>query len=77
MEKTSCTEGFLQAMTEGQWMVDVITTNGYHSRGQIVGWDREGLLVEINGNQQLIFRSAVSTVIPMGQLTSTKYVEKT
>lgn len=49
--------------TQGQ-TVTVFLTNGFQMRGFIRGFDNFVILLETDGKQQMIYKHAVSTVIP-------------
>lgn len=45
--------------------VTVFLTNGFQIRGIIRGFDNYCVLVESEGKQQLIYKHAISTLVPM------------
>lgn len=42
--------------------VTLITINGYQLKGRIAGHDQYTILLEVDGQRQLVYKSAVSTV---------------
>lgn len=66
--KKKFVNAFLDRMVRQCWGVKVFTCNGYQMTGQIMGWDQECLILEVNGNQQLVMRRAISTIVPLEQL---------
>lgn len=55
---------FLNKAFEEKRNVTVITTNGFQMHGIISGVDAENrtITLEVDGNEQLIFMSAISTI---------------
>lgn len=55
---------FLIKVIESERVVTVITTNGYHMRGKIKEYDNafRTIIMEVDGNEQLVFVSAISTI---------------
>lgn len=45
-------------------VVTIIITNGYQMKGRIVAYDRYLLVLEIRGEQQIIYKHAISTITP-------------
>lgn len=57
-------EKFLDQLRKDGRTVKVITTNGFQLVGRIVGWDQFTLLVEDHdGKENLVYKSAVSTIV--------------
>ena len=48
--------------------VTVYLTNGFQIRGLVRGFDNYVILVESEGKQQMIYKHAVSTIIPLKAL---------
>ena len=48
--------------------VTVYLTNGFQIRGLVRGFDNYVIVVESEGKQQMIYKHAVSTVMPMRAL---------
>lgn len=55
-------EDFLNHLLKGHRPATIITVNGFQLKGRIVGHDQYTLLVESDGQQQLVYKSAVSTI---------------
>ena len=63
-ESTSIQEQFLNRLKDGKRLVTVFVTNGFQLKGLIADHDRYTiLLLESSGKQNLIYKSAVSTVV--------------
>ncbi len=52
-----------RAMEEGK-PITVFLTRGNRLSGKVKAFDRFCILLEINGEEQLIFKHAVSTIVP-------------
>ncbi|MCL2618205.1 MAG: RNA chaperone Hfq [Defluviitaleaceae bacterium] len=45
--------------------VTLFLTNGFQIRGNVRGFDNYVIMVESDGKQQMIYKHAVSTVVPI------------
>jgi host factor-I protein len=52
-----------KAMEEGK-PITVYLTRGNRLSGKVKAFDRFCILLEVNGEEQLIFKHAVSTIVP-------------
>ena len=50
--------------------VTVYLTNGFQIRGMVKGFDSYVLLLESEGKQQMVYKHAISTVVPLRALTA-------
>lgn len=55
---------YLNAARKEKIDVTIFLTNGFQIRGTVKSFDSYTILVESEGKEQLIFKHAVSTVIP-------------
>lgn len=55
---------FLAEARDKRRLVTVFVTNGFQMRGIITKFDRFTLCLEGEGKQSLIYKSAVSTIVP-------------
>ena len=55
---------FLAEARDKRRLVTVFVTNGYQLKGIITWFDRFTLCLEGEGKQSLIYKSAVSTIVP-------------
>lgn len=53
---------FLSRLQAERQNVILITINGFQARGQIAGHDQYTILIDVDGQQQLVYKSAVSTI---------------
>jgi len=49
--------------------VTVFLTSGFQIRGTIKGFDNYVIIIEADGKQQMVYKHAISTVIPLKFLT--------
>ena len=65
MQKTNnLQELFLLRARSTRANVTVFLMNGYQIRGQITGFDAFVVVVHSEGKQQIIYKHAISTIIP-------------
>lgn len=55
---------YLNAARKEKIDVTIFLTNGFQIRGTVKSFDSYTILVESEGKEQLIFKHAVSTVVP-------------
>lgn len=56
-------EEFLAQLQRERRPVTIITANGFQMRGTITGADQFTILVESGGKRQLVYKSALSTIV--------------
>ena len=67
----SIQDEFLNSARKAKVPVSIYVTNGYLiNEAKVLGFDNYAVLVEANGKQMLIYKHAISTVTPMGELPS-------
>lgn len=57
-------EQFYYRVQAGGTGVTLFLVNGYQLRGQITEYDEDMILLTTEGKQQLIYKHAISTIIP-------------
>ncbi len=67
MEKT-LQEQFLNSARKNKTPLMVILTNGFQQRGTVISFDGYTVLLEYDGKQYLIFKHAISTIVPQRQV---------
>ena len=45
--------------------VTVYLTNGFQIRGSVCAFDNYVIIVEVDGKQQMIYKHAISTIVPL------------
>ncbi len=56
---------FLNQIRKENMLSTVFLINGYQIKGIVRSFDSFTLLLEVDGKQQLVYKHAVSTIIPM------------
>lgn len=59
---------FLNIARQERQYLTVILTNGFQLRGQIKGFDNFVVVLDSDGKQQMIYKHAISTIIPQKQI---------
>ncbi|MBS5144055.1 MAG: RNA chaperone Hfq [Butyricicoccus pullicaecorum] len=57
-------DAFLNVVRQQGQVITVILMNGYQMRGVIRGFDSFIVMLESDGRQQMIYKHAISTMIP-------------
>ena len=55
---------FLNQARKDKIPVTVFLTNGYQFQGMVKGFDSYVVILECDGKQNLVFKHAISTIIP-------------
>lgn len=64
MEKTqNIQDGFLNALRRDKALVTIYLVSGVKLNGRIRSFDKFAVILENNGQEQLIFKHAISTVV--------------
>ena len=65
MQKTqNLQEGFLNRVRTERVGVTVFLANGFQTRGTVRAFDNFVVLLESDGRQQVIYKHAISTIMP-------------
>ena len=62
--KANLQDIFLTKVRRDKLPVTMFLMNGFQLRGIITGFDAFAIVLDSNGKQQLIYKHAVSTVVP-------------
>ena len=57
-------EVFLTQVRRERRQVTVFLMNGFQMRGQVTGFDAFTLVLTTDGKQQVIYKHAISTIVP-------------
>lgn len=60
---------FLNQARKENMLTTVFLINGYQIKGVVRSFDNFTLLLEVEGKQQLVYKHAVSTIIPMRNIS--------
>ena len=55
---------FLNILRKEHSEVTIILTNGYQQKGVIKGYDNFVLMLDSDGKQMMIYKHAISTIVP-------------
>jgi host factor-I protein len=58
-------DSFLNHVRKENILVTIYLVNGYQLKGHIKGFDNFTVVLENDGKQQLVYKHALSTVMPM------------
>ena len=80
MKTTNLQDVFLNQARVERIPVTIFLTNGFQFKGIVRGFDNFTIVLDCDGKQNLVYKHAVSTVIPAKQIsivdTSAKYEVK-
>lgn len=65
MSQGNMQETFLNALRKNNTFVTVFLLNGFQLKGLIKSYDNYTVLLESDGKQQLIYKHAISTYVPI------------
>ncbi|MDW0111699.1 MULTISPECIES: RNA chaperone Hfq [Sporosarcina] len=65
MAQGNMQETFLNALRKNNTFVTVFLLNGFQLKGLIKSYDNYTVLLESEGKQQLIYKHAISTYVPI------------
>lgn len=60
---------FLNQVRKDKMIVVVYLTNGFQLKGYVKGFDNFIVILETEGKQQMIYKHAISTVIPSREVS--------
>ena len=65
MQKTNnLQESFLTQVRRDRRCVTLFLMNGYQMRGYVTGFDSFTVILNTDGKQQVIYKHAISTIVP-------------
>jgi len=65
MIKQQCTQdSYLNQLRRERQSVTMFLMNGFQMRGTVTGFDGFTVILDSDGRQQLIYKHAISTIIP-------------
>jgi len=62
---TNLQDHFLNKARKDGLTITVYLINGYQIRGLVKGFDNYTIIVDSEGKQQLIYKHAISTIVPV------------
>jgi host factor-I protein len=66
----------LSAVRKENMPVTIFLTNGFQIRGQIKAFDAYVIIVEADGKQQMVYKHAVSTIVPLKAVLKLNVVDR-
>ena len=58
---------FLNQVRQEAQMLNVYLVNGVHLQGKLIGFDNFIVILEVEGKHELIYKHAISTLMPINQ----------
>lgn len=70
---------FLNTLRKERTEVTIILTNGYQQKGIIKGYDNFVVMLDSDGKQMMIYKHAISTIVPARPVifTNQKEIQET
>lgn len=65
MANANMQDTFLNSLRKNNTFVTIFLTNGFQLKGMIKSYDNYTVLLESDGKQQLIYKHAISTYVPV------------
>ena len=62
-------DNFLNQLRKDNIPATIFLVNGYQIKGSIRSFDNFTILLEVDGKQQMVYKHAVSTIIPFRNIT--------
>lgn len=62
-------DNFLNQIRKENMLSTIFLVNGYQIKGNIRSFDNFTILLDVDGKQQLVYKHAVSTIIPFRNVT--------
>ena len=63
-KSTNLQDAILNHVRKEKAFVSIYLTSGLHFKGNVIGFDNFVIILECDGRQQMIYKHAVSTVVP-------------
>ena len=65
MKPTNLQDSFLNLVRKENMAVIIYLVNGFQLRGLVKGFDNFTVILEQDGKQQLVYKHAISTIMPL------------
>ena len=69
MQKNNLQDIFLTRARKENVPVTLFLVNGFQLRGTITGFDCFVVVLDSDGKQQVIYKHAISTIVPLGRVS--------
>lgn len=77
VKQTSLQDNFLNMARKEKMPVTIFLTNGFQIRGLVKAFDNYTVVLDSEGKQQLIYKHALSTIVPLHPLNFMESEENT
>ena len=64
-------DNFLNQARKDNMPMQIFLVNGYQIKGTVRSFDNFTILLDVDGRQQLVYKHAVSTIVPSRNMTLT------
>ncbi|MGI6307825.1 MAG: RNA chaperone Hfq [Dethiobacteria bacterium] len=62
-------DNFLNQIRKENMLSTIFLVNGYQIKGSIRSFDNFTILLDVDGKQQLVYKHAISTIVPFRNIT--------
>lgn len=62
-------DNFLNQARKDNMLMQIFLVNGYQIKGTVRSFDNFTILLDVDGRQQLVYKHAVSTIVPARNMT--------
>ena len=70
-------DNFLNQIRKDNIPTTIFLINGYQIKGTVKSFDNFTVLLDVEGKQQLVYKHAVSTIIPLKQINYSSPADET
>ncbi|NMB34969.1 MAG: RNA chaperone Hfq [Firmicutes bacterium] len=62
-------DNFLNQIRKDSMLCTIFLVNGYQIKGSVRSFDNFTILLDVDGKQQLVYKHAISTIVPFRNIT--------
>ena len=77
MKNANLQDVFLNAARKERMPLTLFLVNGFQIKGFVKGFDNFTVVIDSDGKQQLIYKSAISTIVPARAIRLNEEMEQT
>lgn len=70
-------DGFLNQVRKESISLTIFLVNGFQIKGLVKGFDNFTVLLEVEGRQQMVYKHAISTLVPSKMVNLTSEAKET
>ncbi len=71
MKPLNLQDNFLNSSRRDRIPVTIYLTNGFQFKGTVIGFDSFTVILDCEGKQNLVYKHAISTIVPSKAITLT------